>query len=247
MSLHSHFYSFASELARMRIQSHRSPRLLQQIRLAIRHRLTYRLYSLSSEIGAIRLRVEVRFGSTVMSLPVYKLSQLAMDEQRLAFPHNVVLTPAPLHTSGMQLTRYCMAFVGFSLSILFLRYYQCDDPRYFTNPSTTGSQELNSHCHWIHFLGLLIFAKLSITKGYLPEHCLLLETSRTVSLSSLHSCLSAILITPYSLLRFWRRFYTSFFFFFGFFFCVIYYLPPSISSLAALYCKLYHFIVAKDR
>ena len=106
MSLHSHFYSFASELARMRIQSHRSPRLFQQIWLAIRHRLTYRLYSLSSEIGAVRLRVEVRFGSPVMSLPVYKGSQLAMDEQRLAFSHNVVLTPGPLPASGMHLSRY---------------------------------------------------------------------------------------------------------------------------------------------
>lgn len=75
---------FASELARMRIRSHRSPRLFQQIRLAVQHRLAYRLYSLSSQIDAVRLRIE-----------------LAMDEQRLAslvIPRNVVVA---LPTSGV--------------------------------------------------------------------------------------------------------------------------------------------------
>ncbi|KAH9006236.1 hypothetical protein EDB86DRAFT_3070268 [Lactarius hatsudake] len=90
--------SFASELARMRIHSHRSPGLFQQIRLAVQHRLTYRLYSLSSQIGAVRLRVE-----------------LAMDEQRLALlavPHNVVLTVVPIPASGIaKLTPPPPAFV----------------------------------------------------------------------------------------------------------------------------------------
>ncbi|KAH9175021.1 hypothetical protein EDB89DRAFT_1949246 [Lactarius sanguifluus] len=79
--------SFASELARMRIHSHRSPGLFQQIRLAVRHRLTYRLYSLSSQISAVKLRIE-----------------LAMDEQRLTLlvvPHNVVLTVVPLPANGV--------------------------------------------------------------------------------------------------------------------------------------------------
>lgn len=44
----------------MRIKSHISPGLFQQIQLAVQHRLTYRLYSLSSQIGAVSLRVEVR-------------------------------------------------------------------------------------------------------------------------------------------------------------------------------------------
>lgn len=43
----------------MRIKSHSSPGLFQQIQLAVQHRLTYKLRSLSSQIGAIRLRVEV--------------------------------------------------------------------------------------------------------------------------------------------------------------------------------------------
>ena len=127
----------------------------------------------------------------------------------------------PFHTTSFShqdpfLLAVCIcldvASVGSSPSIFSLRYYQCDDSHHFTNPSTTGSQELKSYCHCIHFLGLLIFAKLSITKGYLPEHCLWLKTSRTVSLSPLHSQLPAIPITPYSLLRDQRRFFLFAFF-----------------------------------
>ncbi|KAH9024289.1 hypothetical protein EDB84DRAFT_1507179 [Lactarius hengduanensis] len=76
---------FASELARMRIHSHRSPGLFQQIRLTVQHRLTYRLYSLSSQISAVRLRVE-RW-----------MRRLAL----LAVPHNVVLTVVPFPASGI--------------------------------------------------------------------------------------------------------------------------------------------------
>ena len=56
----SRLHSFASELALMRIKSHSSPGLFQQIQLTVQHRLTYKLYSISSQIGAVRLRVEVR-------------------------------------------------------------------------------------------------------------------------------------------------------------------------------------------
>ncbi|KAN0126237.1 hypothetical protein V8E53_015230 [Lactarius tabidus] len=88
----SRLHSFSSELALIRIKSHSSPGLFQQIQLAVRFRLTYRLYSLSSQIGAVRQRVE-----------------LAMDEQRLALraiPHNVVLTSMAIPVNGMQLTGY---------------------------------------------------------------------------------------------------------------------------------------------
>ena len=52
----------------MRIKSHSSPRLLQQIQLAVQRRLTYKLHSLSSQIGAVRLRVEVRWITCNISL-----------------------------------------------------------------------------------------------------------------------------------------------------------------------------------
>ncbi|KAI9454577.1 hypothetical protein BJY52DRAFT_721149 [Lactarius psammicola] len=72
--------NLASDLARMRIESHRSPGFFQQIWLAFRCNLTYRLYSLASQIGAVKMRVEI-----------------VMDEHRLALPTTpqIVIVPPP--------------------------------------------------------------------------------------------------------------------------------------------------------
>lgn len=69
----------ANQFAGMRLESHRSPGFLQQIWLAIRHGLTYRLYTLASQIDDVRLRVEV-----------------VTDERRLAFLQIVVSNPPPI-------------------------------------------------------------------------------------------------------------------------------------------------------
>ena|SRR6266702_76011 len=57
----THSHSLAADLARMRIESHRSPGFFQQTGLAFRRGLTYRLYSLSSKIRDVKMRVEVRW------------------------------------------------------------------------------------------------------------------------------------------------------------------------------------------
>ncbi|KAH9068183.1 hypothetical protein EDB83DRAFT_636368 [Lactarius deliciosus] len=61
----SHFltdsHSLASALARMRLESHRSPGVFQQIWLAFRWGLTYRLYTLASQIRGVKMRIEVRW------------------------------------------------------------------------------------------------------------------------------------------------------------------------------------------
>jgi hypothetical protein len=44
----------------MRIESNLSPGLFPQLRLAVRHGLTRKLYFLASQAEAIRLEVEVR-------------------------------------------------------------------------------------------------------------------------------------------------------------------------------------------
>ena len=59
-------HSLASDLARMRIESHLSPGFFPQIWLAFRFGLTYRLYSLASEIRAVKMRVEVRLGHPLL-------------------------------------------------------------------------------------------------------------------------------------------------------------------------------------
>lgn len=55
------WHSLASDFSHMRIESHRSPGFFQQICLAFRCSLTYRLYCLASEIRAVKMRVEVRW------------------------------------------------------------------------------------------------------------------------------------------------------------------------------------------
>jgi len=97
-------HSLASDLARMRIDSHRSPGLFQQICLAFRCGLAYRLYSLASQIRAVKMRVEVRWATFVSILQLTRVSQIVMDEHRLALPttpQNDVGPPLP--HPGMQL------------------------------------------------------------------------------------------------------------------------------------------------
>lgn len=59
----THLHSLASQFARMRLESHRSPGLFPQLWLAARYGLTCRLYSLASQIEAVRLKVEVRWAA----------------------------------------------------------------------------------------------------------------------------------------------------------------------------------------
>jgi len=58
---------FENEFLRMRVESHRSPAIYQQLLRAFRSCLTYRLYALSLHIYAIKVKLE-----------------LAMDERQLA-------------------------------------------------------------------------------------------------------------------------------------------------------------------
>jgi len=80
-----------SRFARMRIESHRSPGFFPQLWLAVRHGLTCKLYSLASQVEAVRQKVEV-----------------AVDERRLALlasPQIVVraATPVPAGNVAMPI------------------------------------------------------------------------------------------------------------------------------------------------
>lgn len=52
-------HSFANQLQRMRTESQRSPGIFQQLLLAVRYRLTYKLYMLSSQVEDVKIKVEV--------------------------------------------------------------------------------------------------------------------------------------------------------------------------------------------
>lgn len=43
----------------MRTESQRSPGIFQQLLLAVRYRLTYKLYALSSQVEDVKIKVEV--------------------------------------------------------------------------------------------------------------------------------------------------------------------------------------------
>jgi hypothetical protein len=61
--------SLANQVLRLRMESHRSPGLLQQLRLVFWSGLACRLYVLSSQIETLKLKVEVRRDTIFLTEP----------------------------------------------------------------------------------------------------------------------------------------------------------------------------------
>ncbi|KAF8501524.1 hypothetical protein F5888DRAFT_1887879 [Russula emetica] len=59
-------HSYSNRFLRIRMESHRAPGILQQLRLAVQYGLTCKLYTLSTRVVAIKVEIK-----------------LAMDEQQL--------------------------------------------------------------------------------------------------------------------------------------------------------------------
>jgi hypothetical protein len=72
--------SFTNHFMTMRIECHRSPRLLQQLELAVWCGLTYKLYALSLRINAVKADIKVRCQWCI----VLKYLMLVTDEGILA-------------------------------------------------------------------------------------------------------------------------------------------------------------------
>ena len=53
-------HSYSNEFLRIRTESHRAPRILQQIRLAVQYGLTCKLYIPSSQVVTIEVEIKVR-------------------------------------------------------------------------------------------------------------------------------------------------------------------------------------------
>jgi hypothetical protein len=53
-------HSYSNQFLRIRIESHRAPGILQQLRLAVECGLTCKLYTLSSRVMAIKVEIKVR-------------------------------------------------------------------------------------------------------------------------------------------------------------------------------------------
>jgi hypothetical protein len=56
-------HSCANEFSQIRTESHRTPGILRQLRLAVWYGLTCRLYVLSSRVEAIKIKIEVRWNA----------------------------------------------------------------------------------------------------------------------------------------------------------------------------------------
>ena len=53
-------HSYSNQFLRIRMESHRATRVLQQLRLAVQYGLTCKLYTLSSRVVAIKVDIKVR-------------------------------------------------------------------------------------------------------------------------------------------------------------------------------------------
>jgi hypothetical protein len=62
------YCSCATEHLQIRMESHRAPGVLQQLRLAVWYSLTFRLYTLSSRVKAIKMKIEVCWNALLFLL-----------------------------------------------------------------------------------------------------------------------------------------------------------------------------------
>ena len=53
-------HSYSNQFLRIRMESHRAPGILQQLRLAVQYGLTCKLYTLLSRVLAIKVEIKVR-------------------------------------------------------------------------------------------------------------------------------------------------------------------------------------------
>ncbi|KAH9067661.1 hypothetical protein EDB87DRAFT_18954 [Lactarius vividus] len=159
----------ANRLARMRIESHRSPGAFPQIWLAIRHGLTCRLYSLASQIGAVGLEVEV-----------------AMDERRLsllATPQIAVITPPIVPAGGTWLIDHeSQVVLTVNPSFFCLRCCYTYGPYCGTGTSIDRPRKLSCL-----FVALSFYFGLSTISS--PGNISFLSCLHFLSISSLYSSL----------------------------------------------------------
>src|SRR6266566_1216716 len=82
-------HSYSSQFLRVRMESHRAPGILQQLRLAVQYGLTCKLYTLSSRIVAIKVEIKVRY-SLFFFIPTINEGVLASYRRataRVAYQH----------------------------------------------------------------------------------------------------------------------------------------------------------------
>jgi hypothetical protein len=67
-------HSYSNQFLRIRMESHRAPGILQQLRLAVQYGLTCKLYMLSSRVVAIKVEIKVRYTLLFLSPQLMRAS-----------------------------------------------------------------------------------------------------------------------------------------------------------------------------
>jgi len=75
--------SSADQFEMMRFESNHAQGSFNQLRVALLHGLTYKLYSLYHQIEAIKSQLEVRFTIFLVIMQSITVSQVAIDKQHL--------------------------------------------------------------------------------------------------------------------------------------------------------------------
>jgi len=106
-------HSIRNKFLRMRMADHRAPGFFQQLRLLFGSTLTYNLYVLSSQIGTIKLQLEVRWITLVIYPLIDGASQLALDEREVSSDIDL--------ECAITVTQPCPAAGRHLITVMFLR------------------------------------------------------------------------------------------------------------------------------
>ena len=84
-------YSSANRFALLRLESNHAQGTFNQLRVALLHGLTYKLFSLYNQIEGIKSKIEVRSTLSSFITQLMTASQVEIDKQQL---HTVEITNA---------------------------------------------------------------------------------------------------------------------------------------------------------
>lgn len=87
--------SSANQLAMMRVESNSAPGTFSQLRVALLHDLTYKLFSLYYQIKAIKSELEVRCALFLFIMQSMMVPQLKVDKQQLNDTETVTVAEVP--------------------------------------------------------------------------------------------------------------------------------------------------------
>jgi len=90
----------------MRLESNHAQGTFNQLRVALLHGLTFKLYSLYHRIEAIKSELEVCFTLTLFTMQSMTVSQVEIDDQQLNSVEIVASAELPIPVDGKRVLTY---------------------------------------------------------------------------------------------------------------------------------------------